>query len=388
MRIIHVVGARPNFMKIAPVIDAIKRHNSRQSADERRSSMEQILVHTGQHYDQSMSHGFFHDLGIPEPDINLGIGSGTHSEQTGKTMIAFEKVLVERRPHLVIVVGDVNSTLACTIAAKKLDIAVAHIEAGLRSGDMTMPEEINRKVTDSVSDYFFTTDELANDNLLSEGARPERIFFVGNVMIDTLLKHVERAAKSEILAKLGLERDGRTESYAVLTLHRPSNVDDRETLQGICDALTKISKTYRIVFPCHPRTAERLREFDLENYFGSSFEDGSRNIRIGPLGYLDFLRLNSKARLILTDSGGIQEEATILRVPCLTLRENTERPITVSQGTNRLCGNRKETILDAFQSVLAADYANIERPKKWDGKAAERIAKVLDQIATQRECAA
>jgi UDP-N-acetylglucosamine 2-epimerase (non-hydrolysing) len=319
---------------------------------------------------------------MPEPDINLGVGSGSHAEQTGQVMVAFEKILLEDRCDLVIVVGDVNSTMACTIAAKKLDIAVAHVEAGLRSRDMGMPEEINRKVTDSIADYLFTTDRGADQNLLAEGVRPEQIFFVGNVMIDSLLEHREAAARSTILEEFGLVGADSVEPYAVLTLHRPSNVDEAATLRGICEAIAKISERLRVIFPCHPRTAERLGAFGLEGLLGAA---GDRVIRTEPLGYLDFLRLNADAKVILTDSGGIQEESTILGVPCVTLRDNTERPITIEQGTNRLCGNARDAILNAFEEALASVNASLRTPEKWDGRAAERIAAVLVEIAREKQ---
>jgi UDP-N-acetylglucosamine 2-epimerase (non-hydrolysing) len=363
-------------MKAAPILEAVERHNR----SSRGPRIEQLLVHTGQHYDRAMSQDFFEDLGMPEPDINLGVGSGSHAEQTGQVMVAFEKILLEDRCDLVIVVGDVNSTMACAIAAKKLDIAVAHVEAGLRSRDMSMPEEINRKVTDSISDYLFTTDRLADQNLLAEGARPEQIFFVGNVMIDSLLEHRGAAARSEILEKFGLLGADGVEPYAVLTLHRPSNVDEAATLRGVCEAIAEISERLRVVFPCHPRTTERLEAFGLEGFFGAG---GDRVIRTEPLGYLDFLRLNVDAKVILTDSGGIQEESTILGIPCVTLRDNTERPITIEQGTNRLCGNSKDAILNAFEEALKSANASSRTPEKWDGRAAERIVAVLAEIARE-----
>jgi UDP-N-acetylglucosamine 2-epimerase (non-hydrolysing) len=376
MKVIHVVGARPNFMKAAPILRAVERHN--RSGEGPR--IEQLLVHTGQHYDRAMSQDFFDDLGLPEPDLNLGVGSGSHAEQTGQVMVAFERLLLKDRCDLVIVVGDVNSTMACAIAAKKLGIAVAHVEAGLRSRDMGMPEEINRKVTDAIADYLFTTDRGADQNLLAEGVRPEQIFFVGNVMIDSLLAHREAAARSTILEKLGLLGANGVEPYAVLTLHRPSNVDDAATLRGICEAIATISKRLRVVFPCHPRTAERLEAFGLAGFFGAA---GERVIRTEPLGYLDFLRLDADAKVILTDSGGIQEESTILGIPCVTLRDNTERPITIEQGTNRLCGNARDAILKACDEALTDASASARTPEKWDGRAAERIAAVLVELARE-----
>jgi UDP-N-acetylglucosamine 2-epimerase (non-hydrolysing) len=370
MKIIHVVGARPNFMKVAPILEGIHRYNRRSE----NSRIHSVLVHTGQHYDYAMSQSFFDDLDLPRPDINLEVGSGSHAGQIGKIMMAFEPVLEEEQPDLVLVVGDVNSTLACSLTAKKLDIAVAHVEAGLRSGDLSMPEEVNRKVTDSISDYCFTTDPIADLNLLKEGVSKDRIFFVGNVMIDTLLKHREKAEQSQVLKTLGLQDGKEINPYAVLTLHRPSNVDDSRALRGICEVLQIISRQLPIIFPCHPRTRGRIDEFDLEGFFDG---EGKWIKLTAPLGYLDFLQLNANARVILTDSGGIQEEATILGVPCLTLRNNTERPITITEGTNRLVGNRKESILEGFEQAINQAGRSTRRPDKWDGKAAERIVEVL-----------
>ncbi|NLO79428.1 MAG: UDP-N-acetylglucosamine 2-epimerase (non-hydrolyzing) [Xanthomonadaceae bacterium] len=371
MKIMHVVGARPNFMKIAPIMEAFDRYNRQQEAPLR---VEQVLVHTGQHYDRAMSELFFEQLGMPRPDINLNVGSGSHGRQTGRIMEAFEQVLLAQRPDLVLVVGDVNSTLACAIDAKKLSIPVAHVEAGLRSGDMSMPEEINRVVTDAISDLLFTTDCIANAALQQEGVAAERIHFVGNVMIDTLLKHRDRALQQPTLQCLGLARpNGQALDYAVVTLHRPGNVDDPTVLREIVEALAILGRRMPVIFPVHPRSRARLREFGLEPLLAASGD-----IRLlEPLGYLDFVNLTANCRLILTDSGGIQEESTILGVPCLTLRPNTERPITISQGTNRLVGNRREEILAAIEAVLAAPPAAPPRPELWDGRAAERIVEVL-----------
>jgi UDP-N-acetylglucosamine 2-epimerase (non-hydrolysing) len=376
VKLLHVVGARPNFMKVAPLMAAVECHNSAG----REPRFEQLLVHTGQHYDHAMSGSFFSDLAMPAPDINLGVGSGSHAEQTGKIMIAFEAVLVEHSPDLVIVVGDVNSTVACTLTAKKLNIPVAHVESGLRSRDMTMPEEINRKVTDCLADYLFTTDRYADQNLLDEGIPPEQIFFVGNVMVDTLLRHREKAQESSVLKHMGLHSNGLVEPYALLTLHRPSNVDEPGVLREICEALDHIAKSMPVIFPCHPRTSEQLKKFGLAGRFGSSIRSGDRLICLEPLGYLDFLRVSSQAAVILTDSGGIQEESTILGVPCLTLRENTERPVTVTDGTNRICGNTRGAILTAFNESLGVGKEPLRHPDKWDGKAAERIVGVLKEV--------
>lgn len=377
MKIIHVVGARPNFMKVTPILEAIDRHNQAGLCP----IIQSLLVHTGQHYDQAMSQSFFDDLGMPRPDINLEVGSGSHAVQTGQVMIAFEEVLFREQPDLVLVVGDVNSTMACAIAAKKLNIAVAHVEAGLRSGDMTMPEEINRKMTDAIADYLFTTDLIANANLTQEGIPEDRIFFVGNVMIDSLLKHRERASKSPILKTLGLQNGQGIRPYAVLTLHRPTNVDKSEIFHGICEALRTLSERLPVIFPCHPRTRERIRSFGFDHFFKTSIEKGDRLVLTSPLGYLEFLQLMANARMILSDSGGIQEEATILGIPCLTLRDNTERPVTIKQGTNRLVGSRRETILKEFESAVFETNGRHRRPEKWDGQAAERIVGILSELA-------
>jgi UDP-N-acetylglucosamine 2-epimerase (non-hydrolysing) len=360
MKIINVVGARPNFMKMAPIIEALNRYPD---------LFEHLLIHTGQHYDALMSRAFFEDLGMPRPDIDLGVGSGSHAEQTAQVMVKFEQVCLEQQPDLVIVVGDVNSTMACTITAKKLGIEVAHVEAGLRSRDMDMPEEINRLCTDVLCGYLFTTDEGANRNLLAEGVAEEKIVFVGNVMIDTLLRHKAMAEQLDVVGDMGLERG----SYATLTMHRPSNVDDRDTLEGILQALNEIGRQLPIVFPMHPRTRKMVDEFGLQSYLQPS----NGIILTEPLGYLEFLHLNMNARLVLTDSGGLQEETTVLGVPCITLRFNTERPITCERGTNVLVGNRKADILAAFDAVMAGKVGQGEVPEKWDGKAAERIVGFL-----------
>ncbi|MEZ4600307.1 MAG: UDP-N-acetylglucosamine 2-epimerase (non-hydrolyzing) [Syntrophotaleaceae bacterium] len=363
MKIINIVGARPNFMKMAPIIEALNRHPTQ---------FQHLLVHTGQHYDERMSQSFFVDLGMPRPDINLEVGSGSHAEQTARIMIEFEKVCLREKPDLVIVVGDVNSTMACTITAKKLGIRVAHVEAGLRSRDMSMPEEINRLCTDVLCDYLFTTDRFADDNLLAEGVSPEKCFFVGNVMIDTLLKHQAMAGRLGLTDKLGLTPGG----YATLTLHRPSNVDDPGILSGILEVLKDISRELPIVFPIHPRTRKMAEQFGLTPFFNQG--DKVEGIWITePLGYLEFLHLNMNARLVLTDSGGLQEETTVLGVPCITMRNNTERPITCEVGTNYLVGNNPEKILEAARRILNGEARKGQVPEKWDGKAAERIVDVL-----------
>ena len=363
MKIVNVVGARPNFMKMAPIIEAMNRYPDR---------IRHLLVHTGQHYDEKMSQSFFVDLGMPKPDINLEVGSGSHAEQTARIMVEFEKVCLREKPDLVIVVGDVNSTMACTITAKKLGIKVAHVEAGLRSRDMSMPEEINRLCPDVLCDYLFTTDHFADENLAAEGVPAEKIFFVGNVMIDTLLKHRAMAATLDLSRKLGLEPKG----YATLTMHRPGNVDDKAVLTGILEALAEISRQLPIIFPIHPRTRKMAEQFGLGHYFNSG--EKVKGIWITePLGYLEFLHLNMNARLVLTDSGGLQEETTVLGVPCITMRPNTERPITCEVGSNVMVGNNKEKILEQALKFLSGDAPQGRAPEKWDGHAAERIVEVL-----------
>ena len=363
MKIINVVGARPNFMKMAPIIKAMNRH-----PDE----IEHLLVHTGQHYDEKMSKSFFIDLGMPRPDIDLGVGSGSHAVQTAAVMVKFEQVCLKEKPDLVIVVGDVNSTMACTITAKKLGIRVAHVEAGLRSGDMEMPEELNRLCTDVLCDYLFTTDIGANDNLRAEGIADEKVIFVGNVMIDTLLHHKGMAEKLKTGVDMGLEAG----NYAMLTLHRPSNVDDKDILNGIFEALATIGEQMPIVFPIHPRTRKMMEAFGLSHYLEPR-ADGKGILVTEPLGYLEFLNLNMNALMVLTDSGGLQEETTVLGVPCITLRHNTERPITIEQGTNVLIGNDKHKILAAAHDVLEGHVVSGRIPEKWDGKTAERIVEWL-----------
>lgn len=356
MRILSVVGARPNFMKVAPIVRAFRAYGG---------AFEQILVHTGQHYDERLSASFFRDLGLRAPDINLEVGSGTQAEQTAKVMMGFEPVCQNFQPDLVIVVGDVNSTLACALTAKKLGIDVAHVEAGLRSGDMTMPEEINRRCTDTICDYLFTTDKMADGNLTSEGIPESKIHFVGNVMIDTLLSFRAQAEALRYHERLGLQPGG----YATLTLHRPSNVDDLATLNRILRTMKCISGSLPIVFPVHPRTRAKIEEFGFSSYF-----DSGQIRMIEPLGYLEFLSLNANARAVFTDSGGLQEETTILGVPCITLRENTERPITILEGTNQLVGSDPDAIFAAYNKVQSGARMALSSPEKWDGKAAERIA--------------
>ena len=364
MKFILVVGARPNFMKVAPIIRAIDKHNYTSTS----KFIEPILVHTGQHYDYEMSQIFFEDLELPQPDIHLGVGSGTHAEQTGKVMIEFEKVLLKERPDLVIVVGDVNSTLAAALAAAKLHIHVAHVEAGLRSYDRSMPEEINRLLTDAISDYLFTPSPDADENLRKEGIPQEKIFCVGNVMIDSLLFHKEVVSQRQVLSQLGLEKG----DYALLTLHRPSNVDDKQSLLRIITALRQIAQRIPIVFPAHPRTQKNISKFE----FGQLLQD-QRILLIEPLGYLSFLKLEMNARLVMTDSGGMQEETTVLGIPCLTLRNTTERPITVAQGTNTLVWDDTSRIVGEAFKILDGKGKRGKCPELWDGKAAERIVKIL-----------
>jgi UDP-N-acetylglucosamine 2-epimerase (non-hydrolysing) len=357
VKILNVVGARPNFMKMAPIIAAINR---------RSGEISQTLVHTGQHYDEAMSAVFFGDLRMPEPDICLETRSGTPTGQMARIMPLFEEVLIARQPDWVVVVGDVNSTIACALAASKLNVRIAHVEAGLRSFDRAMPEEINRLLTDQLADLLLTPSADADANLLREGIPSDRIVRVGNVMIDTLFQQIERARNSTVLDELGL----RPREFAALTLHRPSNVDDPEALRRILYAIGAIARDLPVIFPAHPRTRARMREFGLDAPAGV--------LVIDPLGYLDFLQLWSNARLALTDSGGLQEETTALGVPCLTLRENTERPITIEQGSNRLVGSDPARILGAAREILSggASYAG-RSPELWDGHAADRIVEAL-----------
>ena len=355
--IILVVGARPNFMKIAPIY-----------AELQSRGQELILLHTGQHYDDNMSKVFFDDLGMPKPDIYMGIGSGSHAYQTGTVMIEFEKICQEKDPSMVVVVGDVNSTVACTIVCAKMGIPCAHVEAGLRSFDRDMPEEINRILTDSVADLLLTPSPDGDEHLRAEGIAEERIIRVGNVMIDSLYNNLARAESSSIQDDLGLEDD-----YSILTLHRPSNVDDVEIFAGIISALEVIGKEIQIVFPMHPRTEKMAKQFSLYERIASI-----PRIKItGPVGYLDFVALMSNSKLVLTDSGGLQEETTALGIPCITLRENTERPITVTEGTNTIVGCDPELIKSTALDALTTGGKSGRIPEMWDGKTAHRIADVL-----------
>lgn len=360
VKFLLVAGARPNFMKIAPIVRAL------------RSRLPQIgwrLVHTGQHYDYDMSGSFFKDLEIPAPDYHLEAGSGTHAEQTAKIMVEFEKVCLEEMPSVVVVVGDVNSTLACSITAKKLGIKVAHVEAGLRSGDWAMPEEINRIVTDSISDYLFVTEKSGMDNLLQEGKQLESIHFVGHVMVDNLLHIRDGLTEDELEgSEVGKLRD-RLARYAFVTLHRPSNVDDPESFSGIIDALNTISQELPIIFPVHPRTR---RQLELN---GLAFSESV--ILLPPLSFKESLYLWQDAVLVLTDSGGLQEETTALGVPCFTIRENTERPVTIEQGTNTLVGTSTDGILEAYSEFRTGKVRKGKVPELWDGHAADRIVTIL-----------
>ncbi|MFZ3263324.1 MAG: UDP-N-acetylglucosamine 2-epimerase (non-hydrolyzing) [Terriglobales bacterium] len=350
MKVVHIVGARPNFMKVAPVLNALGAH----------THVTQTLVHTGQHYDANMSEVFFEQLGLPAPDVNLGVGSGSHARQTAEIMMRLEPVVLEAKPDIVLVYGDVNSTVAAALVCAKLGVRLGHVEAGLRSFDRTMPEEINRLVTDQLSDMLFTPSEDGDINLKNEGIPAAKIFRVGNVMIDSLVKLLP-AAQAQI-------RNGLPEGYALVTLHRPANVDDGATLKGILQALVEVSRNLAVVFPTHPRTRQRITEFGMT----------TDQLRIlDPLPYVEFLALQSHARVVITDSGGIQEETTYLGVPCLTVRENTERPITVSLGTNVLVGRDPEKLHVELALVMAGKQKKGTIPPLWDGHAGERIAEVL-----------
>lgn len=389
LKIIKIVGARPNFMKIAPILKIVKAFNRKsQTEGNREHNIDILLVHTGQHYDYKMSQIFFEDLEIPEPDIYLGVGSGTHGEQTGKVIIEFEKILFAEKPDLVIVVGDVNSTLACALAAAKIDIPVAHVEAGLRSFDRTMPEEINRIVADHLSTYLFTPSPDADENLTREGIQTNRIYRVGNVMADSLLANKEKALRSRILKTLGITEDHNQElnasgnrPYGLLTLHRPSNVDDYDSFMKIVKGLQVVSEELPIIFPIHPRTKKQIEAFGLQNIFqfvNTSQKTGNSGLYCtAPMGYLDFMRLMMSATFVMTDSGGIQEETTLLGIPCLTLRNTTERPITISDGTNTIVGNDTDRIIEEAYKILKGNSKKGVIPDLWDGKAAQRIVNLL-----------
>lgn len=364
MKIILLAGARPNFMKIAPVIRAMGRYNSVHS----ESVFQPVLVHSGQHYDYEMSRVFFEDLEIPEPDVHLNVGSGTHAGQTAGVMVEFEKALLDEKPGMVVVVGDVNSTLAGAIAAVKLHIPVAHIEAGVRSGDRSMPEEINRLLTDMISDYLFTPSAEASGNLKREGVPESRIFAVGNVMVDSLLFNKPKAERSGVLGELGLKAG----AYSLLTLHRAANVDDRETLGKIAGAVSRIARDIPVVFPAHPRTRKNIEAFGMEGAFGNE-----RIIFIKPQGYIRFLSLLMGARFVMTDSGGVEPETTVLGVPCLTLMDSTAWQETVTHGTNVLVGISAERIIEEARKIMDGRNKDRKIPPLWDGKAAERIVDVL-----------
>lgn len=365
MKIILVGGARPNFMKIAPIIWELEKRKGK-----KKKEIKYLFLHTGQHYDEEMSILLLKDLNLPIPDINLGVGSASHAVQTANIMIEFEKVCLREKPSIVIVVGDVNSTIACTLVAVKLGIKTAHIEAGLRSFDRTMPEEINRILTDSISDYLFTTCEDANNNLKKEGIPDEKIFFVGNVMIDSLKRYIKKAENLNLSEIYGLSKS----NYAILTLHRPSNVDDKKSLKEILGAIREVSKIIPIFFPVHPRTQNAIIKFGLNSYLTKRHSV----ICSKPLSYLEFLSLMINTKFILTDSGGIQEETTALHIPCLTLRNNTERPITIKEGTNIVVGSDRNRIINESLKILNGNKNKHSlMPKFWDGKAAGRIVDIL-----------
>jgi UDP-N-acetylglucosamine 2-epimerase (non-hydrolysing) len=368
LKIINVVGARPNFMKVAPIVAAMQR---------REREFTPLVVHTGQHYDAAMSDAFFRDLDLPQPDVYLGVGSGSHAAQTAAVMERFEPVVLQEKPDWVLVVGDVNSTLACALVCVKLGIKVAHVEAGLRSRDRSMPEEINRLLTDQIADLLFTPSADADENLRAEGIPQERIRLVGNVMIDSLLQHLPRSTGSNIRQELQLNE------YVVVTLHRPSNVDDPTNLKRILEAIEQIGDRIPVVFPVHPRTKKMIAESELAD----RLMDAKGLFLINPLGYLDFLRLYSGARLVLTDSGGIQEETSVLGIPCLTLREHTERPITITMGTNRIVGTDPEKIVAAAFDALNETKKVVSIPL-WDGHTAERIVDALKDFAMSPRSAA
>jgi UDP-N-acetylglucosamine 2-epimerase (non-hydrolysing) len=350
-------------MKIAPLMRVFKENGS----------FEPFLVHTGQHYDENMSRLFFDELGIPKPDVNLEVGSGSHANQTAEIMKRFEPLVLEHKPDYVLVVGDVNSTIACGLVAVKLGVKLIHVEAGLRSFDHSMPEEINRILTDRISDLLFVTEQSGLDNLVKEGVDPAKVHIVGNVMIDTLLANRDKAEKSDILKRLALEQ----KKYGVITLHRPSNVDDESRFSQIVAAFEQITKEIKLVFPIHPRTKNNIKGMSLGKRI-----DAMKNLLLTePLGYLDFLCLTSNAAIVMTDSGGIQEETTILGVPCMTLRENTERPVTITEGTNRLVRLNTDDILKHYNNIKSSGFSTSGRiPKLWDGKAAKRIADVIASL--------
>ena len=365
-----IVGARPNFMKMAPLYKELSLYEDKYAP---------LLIHTGQHYDEKMSQLFFNDLAMPKPSAYLNVGSGTQGKQTARIIERYEDLIITGdKPDLVIVAGDVNSTIACALVVKKLQIPVAHLEAGLRSYDERMPEEINRVLTDRISDILLTPSLEANENLIKEGISPEKIHFVGNIMIDSLISHQKKLELSDIFDKLTISQN---ESYALVTLHRPSNVDEYDGLTMLLTSLIEIGKYIKIIFPMHPRTKKNIQDFGLSNYMNSS-----KNLIITePLGYFDFLKLEMNAKLILTDSGGVQEESTYFRVPCLTLRENTERPITISEGTNQLVDLNVTSIVNKSLEITEGKVKQGKIPKHWDGKTAERVVMVLDKWFEERD---
>ena len=382
MKLMSIAGARPNFMKLASIANAVALHNQEGAkTTETNQLIQHIIVHTGQHYDHKMSESFFEELSIPKPDINLEVGSGSHAVQTAEIMKRFEPVLLKEKPDILLVVGDVNSTIACTLVASKIEYPatshepparrrplIVHVEAGLRAFDRDMPEEVNRILTDAISDLLFTTEEECFTHLMNEGIAREKIHFVGNVMIDTLRQHLARADTSTIRQQLDIQSQ-----YGLVTLHRPSNVDQIEELHPLVNCLHKISKLLPLVFPVHPRTKNSMLKFDL----WQAMEDNPDITLVKPLGYLDFLHLTKNASMVLTDSGGIQEETTYLKIPCVTLRENTERPITVSLGTNYLIGTAPEKILQTVTDILQNKGKHGKIPPLWDGNAGARIVEVL-----------
>lgn len=357
LRIMHVVGARPNFPKVAPIMSEMSKHPHQ---------IQQLLVHTGQHYDYNMSQVFFEQLEMPSPDVFLNIGSGTHAVQTAAVMTAFEPEIVKHQPDWVVVVGDVNSTVACALVCAKLGVRVAHVEAGLRSRDRTMPEEINRLLTDQISDLLFTPSKDGTENLLREGIDPKNIHFVGNVMIDTLIKLLPKALERNTLADYKLHPN----KYILVTLHRPSNVDDEQALRNLLRAMLEISQDLPVIFPVHPRTRKRIQELN------ANVPDTSLRM-IDPLGYLDFVAMMNRAALVVTDSGGVQEETTYLGVPCVTVRPNTERPITITEGTNRLVGNCFHDLVQGIRRAMRLPPGKHRIPELWDGHAAMRITEII-----------
>ena len=361
MKIDLIAGARPNFMKIAPIIDAIN------AAQKNGKDISYRLIHTGQHYDQNMSGSFFEQLGIPEPNVNLGAGGGTQAQQTASIMVGYEELLLKESTDLCLVVGDVTSTMACAIVAQKMHVKVAHVEAGIRSGDWSMPEEINRLVTDSITNFFFTTTEVANKSLRNSGISKERIFWVGNTMIDTLVKHRSRFTKPAVWDAIGLHEG----QYIVMTLHRPANVDEEGKLKQLIDEIIAHSNGLPLIFPVHPRTAKILENLGIVH---------DRLHMIEPLGYLEFNYLVERAKAVVTDSGGITEETTVMGVPCMTLRDNTERPETVTEGTNELIGTNPKVIKPAMQKLFSGNWKKGSIPEKWDGKTSYRIVQIIDKL--------